>query len=144
MYASGCAPSSLFSLPVRKPPLRCVGSALGPSLGQVWRLDNSKRNLRAGMIFEMLFQILALAASLAVSTLAGYVLALPPAASPVKPDRLAAIGDVSQWSATIFTEFGNEMAWEEPVERCVAPPAETARGGNGLLDRLVHRVSEDS
>ena len=132
-----------FQSPVRQPPLRCVGNSLGRSLGPVGRIDNSKQNLRAGMIFEMRFQILALAASLAVSTLAGYVLALPPAASPVKPDRFAAIGDVSQWSATIFTEFGNEMAWEETAERCVAPPQEAARG-NGLLDRLVHRVSEDS
>jgi hypothetical protein len=112
------------------------------------RIGNGKRTLRAGMIFEMRFQILALAASLAVSTLAGYVLAIPPSATPAKPDRFAAIGDVSQWPATIFTEFGNEMAWEiaweETAERCVAPPREVAHGGNGLLDRLVHRVSEDS
>jgi hypothetical protein len=98
------------------------------------------------MIPEMRFQILALAASLAVSALAGFALAVPPAETPARSDRFAAVSDASLGSATIFTEFGNEMAWEdrETIDRCAPPPADTARRGNGLLDRLVHRVSEDS
>lgn len=96
------------------------------------------------MIFEMRFQILALAASLAVSALAGYVLAAPPTVSPASPDRFAAMSDISQWS-TIFTEFGNETAWEdrETADRCV-PPGSAARTGGGLLDRMIHRVSGDN
>jgi hypothetical protein len=97
------------------------------------------------MILEMRFQILALAASLAVSALAGYVLAIPPTETPARSDRFAAVSGASLGSATIFTEFGNEMAWEdrETIDRCAPPRADAARRGNGLLDRLVHRVSED-
>ena len=96
------------------------------------------------MIPEMRFQILALAASLAVSALAGYAMAVPPTEMPAKSDRFAAISDASLGSATIFTEFGNEMAWEgrETTDRCVLPSADAARRGNGLLDRMVQRVSE--
>ena len=68
----------------------------------------------------MRFQILALMISLAVSTLAGYALAVPPTASRASPDRFAAVSDPGQQSAAIFTEFGNEMAWE---------PAQTVSSG---------------
>lgn len=64
----------------------------------------------------MRFQILALTASLAASTFAGYLFAAPPTASPASPARFAAVSNASQWSATIFTEFGNEMAWETASE----------------------------
>jgi hypothetical protein len=110
------------------------------------------------MIFEMRFQILALAASLTASTLAGYALAVPPTASPANMDRFAAISDASRWSATIFTEFGNEMAWEDkawedkawedrirkdntPADNC-APLRGNARNGNRLLEGLVRRISQ--
>lgn len=99
------------------------------------------------MIFDMRFQILALAASLTASTLAGYVLAVPPAAPLANPDRFAAIGDAGRWSATIFTEFGNEMAWEDKAWQDKAPAhcaslRDHARSGGGLLEGLVHRVSQ--
>jgi hypothetical protein len=109
------------------------------------------------MIFDMRFQILALAASLTASTLAGYAVAVPPAAPLANPDRFAAIGDAGRWSATIFTEFGNEMAWEEKAwqdkawqdkawqdkapGQC-ASLRDNARSGGGLLEGLVHRVSQ--
>jgi hypothetical protein len=100
------------------------------------------------MIFDMRFQILALAASLTASTLAGYAIAVPPTAPLVNPDRFAAISDASRWSATIFTEFGNEMALEEkawqdktPAGHC-ASLRDNARHGSGLLEGLVHRVSQ--
>ena len=104
------------------------------------------------MIFDMRFQILALAASLTASTLAGYAVAVPPAAPLANPDRFAAIGDARRWSATIFTEFGNEMAWEEKAWQDKAWQDKTpgqcaslrdnARSGGGLLEGLVHRVSQ--
>jgi hypothetical protein len=114
------------------------------------------------MIFDMRFQILALAASLTASTLAGYAVAVPPAAPLANPDRFAAIGDAGRWSATIFTEFGNEMAWEEKAwqdkawqdkawqdkawqdkapGQC-ASLRDNARSGGGLLEGLVHRVNQ--
>jgi hypothetical protein len=97
------------------------------------------------MIFEMRFQILALAASLAVSTLAGYAVSETPTASLASPDRFAAASDSSQWAATIFTEFGNEMAWQDEarINRCAAS-TEAAHHGNGLLEALIHQVSQDS
>ena len=96
------------------------------------------------MMFEMRFQILALAATLAVSTLAGYAVAIPPTETPASSYRFAAASDAGLRSATIFTEFGNEMAWEETANRCVPPPENAAPHGNGLFDRLVHRASEDN
>ncbi len=97
------------------------------------------------MIFEMRFQILALAASLAVSTLAGYAVSDTPTASPANPERFAAVTDAGQWSATIFTEFGNEKAWEDqaPAENC-GPPGEELHHGIGLLQGLSHRVSQNN
>jgi hypothetical protein len=100
------------------------------------------------MIFDMRFQILALAASLTASTLAGYAVAVPPVAPLANPDRFAAIGDAGRWSATIFTEFGNEMAWEEKAWQDKAAAGQCAslrdhaRSGGGLLEGLVHRVSQ--
>jgi hypothetical protein len=98
------------------------------------------------MILEMRFQILALAASLAVSALAGYAVAVPPMGTLAKSDRFAAISDASLGSATIFTEFGNETAWEgrEAINPCAPSPAEAAHRDNGLLDRLVHHINEGS
>jgi hypothetical protein len=97
------------------------------------------------MIFEMRFQILALAASLAVSTLAGYAVSETPTASPANPERFAAVSDARQWSATIFTEFGNEKAWEDqaPADHC-GPPSEQLHHGNGLLEGLSHRISQSN
>ena len=97
------------------------------------------------MILEMRFQILALAASLTASTLAGYALAVPPTASPASPDRFAAASDSSQWAATIFTEFGNEKAWEDqaPADNC-GPPGEELHHGIGLLEGLSHRISQSN
>jgi|SRR6185437_825268 len=104
------------------------------------------------MIFDMRFQILALAASLTASTLAGYAVAVPPAPPLAIPDGFAAISDASRWSATIFTEFGNEMAWEEKAreekawqdkapDHC-ASLRDHARNGGRLLGGLVHRVNQ--
>jgi hypothetical protein len=97
------------------------------------------------MIFEMRFQILALAASLAASTLAGYALAVHPTASPASAERFAAVTDAGQWSATIFTEFGNEKAWEDqaPADHC-GPPSEELHHGIGLLEGLSHRISQSN
>jgi hypothetical protein len=97
------------------------------------------------MIFEMRFQILALAASLTASTLAGYALAVPPTASPASPERFAAVTDAGQWSATIFTEFGNEKAWEDqaPADNC-GPPSQELHHGIGLLEGLSHRISQSN
>jgi hypothetical protein len=97
------------------------------------------------MIFEMRFQILALAASLAVSTLAGYAVSETPTASPANPERFAAVTDTRQWSATIFTEFGNEKAWEDQAaaDHC-GPPSEQLHHGNGLLEGLSHRISQSN
>ena len=95
------------------------------------------------MIFEMRFQILALAASLTTSMLAGYLFAVPPIENPASSDRFAVASDSSQGSPTIFTDFGNELAWEETPDRCVSAPRDAARAGNGLLGSLIHRVSED-
>jgi hypothetical protein len=94
------------------------------------------------MIFEMRFQIWALAISLAASTLAGYVLSVPETSSPAGPDRFAVIGNVSQWS--IFTEFGNEMAWADKasVEPCI--PLKHDANADGLFKRLTYRVSQHS
>ena len=97
------------------------------------------------MIFEMRFQILALAASLTASALAGYALAVPPTAPPASPERFAAVTDAGQWSATIFTEFGNEKAWEDqaPADHC-GPPSEQLHHGNGVLEGLSHRISQSN
>ena len=97
------------------------------------------------MIFEMRFQILALAASLTASTLAGYALAVPPTAPPASPERFAAVTDAGQWSATTFTEFGNEKAWEDQAsaDHC-GPPSEQLHHGNGLLEGLSHRISQSN
>jgi hypothetical protein len=96
------------------------------------------------MIFEMRFQIWVLAISLAVSTLAGYAVAVPETSSWARTDRSASIGDGSQWSATIFTEFGNEMAWADKAsaEPCVRLKSDA--NGDGLLKRLTYRVSQTS
>lgn len=90
----------------------------------------------------MRFQIWVLAACLAASTLAGYALAVPETSSPPRPDRFAGIGDVSQWS--IFTEFGNEMAWADKAaaEPCI--PLKHDANADGLLKRLTYRVSQQS
>ena len=98
------------------------------------------------MMFEMRFQILALAASLAASAFAGYVLAVPPAETPASSDRFATTGDSGQRS-TIFTEFGNESAWEptrEMAREDCAALGDHGRNGNGLLERLVRRISDGS
>jgi hypothetical protein len=97
------------------------------------------------MIFEMRFQILALAASLAASTLAGYAVSETQTSSPANLEKFAAIRDASQWPATIFTDFGNEMAWEgkAPADNC-APPSEQVHRGNGLLEGLSHRISQSN
>jgi hypothetical protein len=94
------------------------------------------------MIFEMRFQIWVLAISLAASTLAGYALAVPETSSPAGSDRFAAIGDVSQWS--IFTEFGNEMAWADRVSAEPCIPLKRDANADGLFKRLTYRVSQTS
>jgi hypothetical protein len=96
------------------------------------------------MIFEMRFQIWVLAISLAASTLAGYAVAVPETSSWARPDRFAAIGDGSQWSATIFTEFGNEMVWADKASAEPCVPLAHDANAHGLLERLTYRVSQKS
>ena len=96
------------------------------------------------MMFETRFQILALAASLTASAFAGYLLAVP--GSSLSSDRFAMAGDSGQRS-TIFTEFGNEAAWEqarEKVREDCAGLGDHGRNGNGLLERLVRHISDGS
>lgn len=65
------------------------------------------------MMFEMRIQIFVLAATLAVSMLAGYAFAVPTAEMPANPERFAAADDPGRSAAAIFTEFGDEMAWHD-------------------------------
>ena len=101
----------------------------------------------------MRFQILVLAAALATSVLAGYTVSESPASSPARPDSFAAINGVGEGPVAIFTEFGNEMAWEGRTladstmpARARAPscaqPGNPAGGSGGQLEGLVHRISQ--
>jgi hypothetical protein len=105
------------------------------------------------MIFEMRSQILMLAAALMASVLAGYMVAEAPASSPPRPDNFTATNGVSEGAVAIFTEFGNEMAWEGRTladkaltdsgtlaGNCIQP--KDAAGSGGLLEGLIHRVSQ--
>ena len=98
------------------------------------------------MIFEMQFQILVLAAT--ASVLASYAVAENPAAPLARSGNFAATNGVSEGAVAIFTEFGNEMAWEgrrladsETLASTCAQRGDSARSG-GQLERLIHRVSQ--
>jgi hypothetical protein len=97
----------------------------------------------------MRFQILVLAAALATSVLVGYTVSETPASSPARPDSFAANNGVGEGAVAIFTEFGNEMAWEDRaladsrmLASSCAEPSNPAGGSGGQLEGLVHRISQ--
>ena len=94
-------------------------------------------------------QILVLAVALATSVLAGYTVSESPASLPARPDSFAAINGVGEGPVAIFTEFGNEMAWEgrtladsRMLASSCAEPGNPAGGSGGQLEGLVHRISQ--